>query len=112
MAAWRAANRDRITAYNRVYEPRMREQVKKRQSIVRSRTVPFTIEQLQSRISYFGGRCWICGDAAEHIDHVKPIKAGGWHMLSNLRPACALCNRRKSSLWPIKDSDLELIRAR
>ncbi|WML63658.1 HNH endonuclease signature motif containing protein [Rhodococcus sp. AH-ZY2] len=110
MEAWRTANRDRILAYNRMYEPRMLELVKARQSTIKSRTVPFTVEQLTARLSYFGNRCWICSGEAEHLDHVKPIKSGGWHMLANLRPACARCNRRKSSLWPISEADLQRIR--
>lgn len=111
MQAWREANRDRILAYNRAYEPRLREVVNARNAAIRARTVPFTIEQLEARFAYYGHRCWICRAPAEHADHVKPIAAGGWHALCNIRPACARCNQRKNKTWPLTSADLERIRA-
>lgn len=110
-ATWRAANKEHISAYNRTYERRMYEHKKGRQDAVSSRSIPFSKNDLQKRIDYFGGKCWICGEPWQHLDHVKPIKAGGWHALSNIRPACARCNRRKSSLWPVTQADLAKIRA-
>lgn len=62
-------------------------------------TVPFSVDQLSSRLAYFGGRCWMCGDAASTLDHVKPISLGGAHVLANLRPACGACNSRKQARW-------------
>ena len=48
--------------------------------------------------------CYICGipfaEVAVHLDHVKPLAKGGPHLLSNLRPACELCNLRKADRWP------------
>lgn len=111
MQAWRAANRDRVLAYNRTYEPRMRELQKARSTTIRKRTVPFATAQLEQRFAYYGYRCWICRGPGEHADHVKPISAGGWHMLANLRPACARCNRRKNKTWPLTAIDMERIRA-
>ncbi len=111
MRAWRDTNAARLLAYRRWYEPRMREVVNARNATIRSRTVPFTIEQLEARFAYYGHRCWICRAPAEHADHVKPINAGGWHMLANLRPACARCNQRKNKSWPITSIDLDRIRA-
>lgn len=58
-----------------------------------------TPEQIAARVSYYGGRCWMCGDPWEHIDHVKPVAVGGPNWPSNLRPACADCNLRKGSRW-------------
>jgi 5-methylcytosine-specific restriction endonuclease McrA len=34
-----------------------------------------------------------CGATATDIDHLIPIADGGTDELSNLRPACARCNR-------------------
>ncbi|WP_209961193.1 HNH endonuclease signature motif containing protein [Micromonospora sp. HB375] len=60
-----------------------------------------TQEQLEQRIAYYGGKCWICRVAPwEHIDHVKPLSKGGAHILANLRPSCASCNLGKSDKWP------------
>lgn len=35
-----------------------------------------------------------------HIDHVVPLAKGGSHCVTNLVPACASCNRRKSAKLP------------
>lgn len=64
-------------------------------------TIPFTLEQLDARMSMFGHRCWMCGGPFEHVDHVKPLAVGGYHCLSNLRPACASCNAKKQARWPV-----------
>jgi 5-methylcytosine-specific restriction endonuclease McrA len=69
----------------------------------RLRSVPqvaFTPEQLLQRLSYYGNRCWICGQLGTTVDHVKPIVAGGPNMLANLRPACRPCNSGKAGRWP------------
>lgn len=74
-------------------------------------TVPFTCDQLEARLSMFAG-CWMCGcerDETFHVDHVKPLSKGGWHCLSNLRPACGPCNLSKGAKWPL--SELETLRA-
>lgn len=44
--------------------------------------------------------CWVCGGEATQVDHVKPIAAGGAHILANLRPICGQCNQRKKDKWP------------
>lgn len=67
-------------------------------------SIPFTDRQLDARLAYFGNRCWMCGAAADSIDHVKPLAKGGAHMLANLRPACASCNARKGARWPFNTS--------
>jgi 5-methylcytosine-specific restriction endonuclease McrA len=58
--------------------------------------IPFTVEQLEARLSMFPG-CWLCGDEADTVDHVIPLARGGWHCLSNLRPACGSCNSSKGA---------------
>lgn len=89
----------------------MRALVNQRNKRIRERRIPFTPEQLQQRLAYFGNRCWICSRPGEHADHVKPIRKGGWHMLGNIRPACATCNRRKNQTWPLTEADLIRIRS-
>jgi 5-methylcytosine-specific restriction endonuclease McrA len=59
-----------------------------------------TDEQLAARWAYYGGRCWMCGKPADHMDHVKPLAAGGSNWPSNQRPACWPCNFRKGARWP------------
>ncbi len=62
--------------------------------------IPFSVAQLKQRLSMFGGHCWVCGEEAAAVDHVKPLVAGGPHILSNLRPICGVCNSRKGAQWP------------
>lgn len=64
-------------------------------------TVDFTASDLEARMSMFAHRCWLCGSSFEAIDHVKPLSAGGAHMLGNLRPICQECNGRKHAVWPL-----------
>lgn len=59
----------------------------------------FTPDQLALRLSMFDG-CWMCGNPADTVDHVKPLAKGGAHMLCNLRPACRSCNSSKNDRWP------------
>jgi 5-methylcytosine-specific restriction endonuclease McrA len=59
-----------------------------------------TAGQKQGRWDYYQGRCWMCGEAAHHMDHVKPLARGGSQWPANLRPACWPCNKRKAARWP------------
>lgn len=91
--AWRALNPDRQRENTR------RVQAKRRAQLAMVTVIPFTPAQLEARLAYFGFRCWMCRAPYEHLDHVKPVKHGGPHMLSNLRPACQPCNRAKWAEW-------------
>lgn len=62
-------------------------------------SVGVSVSQVQARIDYFNAACWICGDVARTIDHVKPLSKGGLHLASNMRPACGPCNFRKHARW-------------
>lgn len=62
-------------------------------------TINFTAAQLAARLEFWGGRCWMCGDTATALDHVKPLSKGGWHALANIRPACTSCNSKKNAMW-------------
>lgn len=71
-----------------------------------AKTVPFTMDQLEQKLAYWGNRCWICGGEATCIDHVKPLVKRGAHMLCNFRPACGPCNSANATSgrgpwWPI-----------
>lgn len=86
---WREANRDLVTEYSRRRRARLRD----------ASIVPFSREQLNARMAYWGFRCWMCGGPFESVDHVKPLAKGGAHILANLRPACQPCNLEKSDRW-------------
>jgi 5-methylcytosine-specific restriction endonuclease McrA len=57
-----------------------------------------TVADVVARFAYFGNRCWMCGEGAEVIDHVKSLCNGGSNWPSNLRPACRRCNARKGAI--------------
>lgn len=65
--------------------------------------VRVTADGVVGRFLVWGNRCWMCGgDGAPEgltLDHVKPLSAGGKHLLANLRPACRSCNSRKGARW-------------
>lgn len=43
------------------------------------------------------GVCVYCGNLAQEVDHVIPIRDGGKTISSNLVCACRSCNRRKKN---------------
>lgn len=103
-AAWTAKNRDRIAAANAAWYQANLDKAKearqrRRAHLKAVQSIPFTAEQLQDRLAYYGFRCWMCGGPYEHLDHVKPVSKGGPHMLANFRPACHGCNIRKRDRW-------------
>jgi hypothetical protein len=82
---WIKNNAEHVRNYNR-----------KKRALKRGAQIQnFTDEQLYQRMSVFGFRCAYCGGTFDHVDHVIPLKRGGKHCLSNLRPACSLCNLSK-----------------
>lgn len=90
VAAWQAKNQPAVREWKRRYRIRKKA----------APEVPFTTQQLAEKVAYWGGKCWMCGAAYDAIDHVKPLAKGGWHCLSNLRPACSACNGGKRDKWP------------
>lgn len=104
-ARWAAADPEAQRAYKRAYrsankvlrrEWDHRRRVRERNSMV----MPLTKAMIQAKVAYWGTKCWVCSGPYEAIDHVKPIAAGGAHMLANLRPICVSCNSKKHSTWP------------
>lgn len=88
---WQAAHRRNNILLNRNIAHRYRARKK-------SATIQhFTKQQLEERMSVFGFRCAYCAGPFEHIDHVKSLSKGGYHCLSNLRPACKKCNLEKAA---------------
>lgn len=74
-------------------------QKRKRNAKMRAAEGHCTREQLAARVAYYGGRCHVCRGAADEIDHVKPVMAGGSNWPANLRPICRRCNRSKGATW-------------
>jgi 5-methylcytosine-specific restriction endonuclease McrA len=87
--AWFAANPERARLFG--HERRAREKGARGTA---------TLEQLQARIDYYGGLCYLCGKPHEAIDHVIPLAKGGTGWPANLRPICTSCNSRKKDRMP------------
>jgi 5-methylcytosine-specific restriction endonuclease McrA len=95
---WREDNPERDRVNRRAIKARRRLQVA-------AKMVKFSPEQWEQKRAYWGNKCYlqisgICTEDANTMDHVKPLSAGGSHMLSNLRPACFSCNASKNDKWP------------
>lgn len=100
MKKWRTENPEKMKALKKAYRKNnrpvvlawlMRRRARKAQAPGYS-----TAEQIQARVDYYGGKCYLCRIAPyEHIDHVIPIAKGGTNWPANLRPACAICNMKK-----------------
>lgn len=100
-------NLQRLKTWAQQHPDRVAVGVKRRAAKRRGAPGHYTFAQLQARIAYYGGKCWICGAPYEAIDHVKPIKVGGSNWPGNLRPICTKCNSLKSFLWPIPQRILD-----
>ena len=58
-----------------------------------------TVEQWESRLEYYGGKCIYCGSSERiEAEHRIPLARGGTNFASNLIPACRTCNARKATM--------------
>lgn len=101
---WRAANREHhreiSRAWSRANPARNALATQRRRARKKGTQVcVITAASVAEKIKYWGGKCWMCLAAADTLDHVKPLAAGGYHMLANLRPACRSCNSSKGAKW-------------
>lgn len=107
--AYRAAHAAEILERNAKYAAdhpdwylaQKRASGQRRQANKRGASGDATPTQIAARVALWGGKCWMCGAAYEHIDHVKPLAKGGSNWPANLRPACAHCNSSKRDSWPL-----------
>lgn len=114
--AWRTSNIEKSRAFTRKWSSNNKDKVKaKRERWARenrARVSLYTQErrareagasgttspaQLQARIDYYGGCCYICRDPFTAIDHVIPLKLKGTNWPANLRPICKACNSAKGA---------------
>lgn len=107
---WARNNREKRREICRKYAEAHREESRIRAAQRRARIqsngfLPYTREQLLGKLLVWKYRCYLCGgllDDTLQWDHVKPIVAGGWDILSNLRPVHSVCNQRKGGKWPLE----------
>lgn len=103
---WKEKNRGRVSEYNRQYiqTPHGKNVVRKIANNRRTRRgfIPYTPLQLQRRMSKLGNKCIYCGSAKNiTVDHLVPLALDGFECLTNLVPACRLCNTRKNKIHPL-----------
>ena len=103
-ATWREEHREAIRAKGRVYQKAHPEVYRaswyRRRARKRNAVGTASHAQIQARIDYYGGRCWMCGKPYEVVDHVIPLCRGGTNWPANLRPACRNCNQKKGRKLP------------
>lgn len=97
-------NRERIHAYHANYRFVEQDKVRAHSALRTARlkavlTIVPSAAQVAQKWDYWGGLCWMCRQPATTMDHVKPIRHSGPHVLANLRPACRSCNSRKHAKW-------------
>ena len=105
--AWKAANKQKVREGARRWALNNKAVVKlrsaRRRALQKSLQIGVvTRDGIAGRFEVYGGMCAYCHRrTASHLDHVKPLRLGGPHILSNFRPACALCNWRKGAKPPL-----------
>lgn len=101
MADWRVKNKGLMREIKARYRRENREKVlvsnMQRRSLRKSASGFSTLEQIRSRVAYYGGKCYLCkARPYEHLDHVIPLSRGGSNWPANIRPACSSCNLKKN----------------
>lgn len=120
--AYREANREEIlekqSAYREANRAKIREKfralyaadpetwkrgARKRRAIKKS--VPSSDYTRLDVIDLYGPDCYLCGvnlprESNWEVEHVIPFARGGWNLISNVRPSCFPCNRKKRDKMP------------
>jgi len=88
-----------LTRYRQTEQGKIKHCLENLRRYYQQRKAPgvFTKEQIDSRIEYYGGKCWICKGPFNTMDHVIPIARGGSNWASNQRPICTSCNSCKGA---------------
>ena len=91
----RARNRNRINPFPR-RESSARRRAQKSNSVVNN---TITIDEWKRLLTLHGNRCAYCDIVFEDltIDHITPLSRGGSHDISNINPACSVCNISKGN---------------
>ena len=121
--AWRARNKERVSAYNKLYAVAHRNKIREKNTRyskkhkaqwrlyfrlyeavrrARKRNAPvcdLTAAQWEEIKAAYGHRCVYCGRKMQRLtqDHITPLSKGGSHTASNVVPACKSCNCRKNA---------------
>lgn len=105
------ANREKIYERNRSWRQANPEKERAKSSRRRAlqRQVPTARYTDGYVLAMTDSRCHLCGKSWEgierglktwQVDHIIPIKHGGWDVPENVTLACAKCNQRKNATMP------------
>jgi len=109
-AAYRKNNKEKIQEYNRIYSIEHREEIlekTRRRRYRMARGAKILKKHYDSIWKEQDGKCFYCGEPMSmdvndsgaayyyNVEHVNPVDMGGFHELSNIVYACALCNHKK-----------------
>lgn len=95
----RKRSREAIRQWYKKHPEKTTEYRHKRRAARYSVPCTLTIEQWQILLEVWYHRCAYCerGNIKLTQDHVVPISRGGAHAMSNVVPACSLCNSKKGT---------------
>lgn len=107
--SWNAANQEYLRAWSRArYKnnpaPFMAKNARRRAAKRAASRNDLTAAQWQTIKAHYGFRCVYCDRKMQRLtqDHITPLSKGGAHTYSNIVPACASCNSKKSTGAPLK----------
>lgn len=108
---WTEDNRERIRKIDREWVEKNRDRrnlsASKRRARKASLPDTLTIEEQNEIISNFSGKCSICENDFEHLDHFIPIASGhGGTVKENMVPMCGKCNSSKGYKNPFEWADM------
>lgn len=112
LAAWQAANAERLREWRRAYDASLsEEQREKRRVLVRNRRArkkgnggKHTAAQIRELLVRQRYKCPFCSANLRrgfHADHIMPLALGGSNDISNIQLLCPTCNDSKGYSHPI-----------
>ena len=111
---YRADNLNKVREATRMWNTKNPEKTliycNRRRARKRNAAGDYDITKLNNRKAMYGNQCYLCGEEATAIDHVKPLANGGSNWPSNLRPICKSCNSSKGAKWPYELHHIQLTR--
>jgi len=91
-------HKEKVKKYYEENKEKSFGRVRKRRAIKKRTIALLTSEQWNQAVEYFNNQCAYCGaEKSLSQDHVIPLSLGGFHVISNVVPACLSCNLSKSN---------------
>lgn len=102
---WAAENRERLREADRIYRESNRDKMRTIEQRRRARKegLPDTLThtETESILEYFGGKCALCDEPSEALDHFIPLATGcGGTTKENIVPLCQTMNASKNARNP------------